>query len=206
MITTTARMSLAMAASLLLTTVSRAGEPVYPVRVSQNGRYFIDQKGDPVFWLGTTQWQLFREYSREDARTILEKSKDKGFAFVQVMLMGVGDGSGGKTRPVTGPASKPAPARRGFRSERGGIRVAMRSSVAQDRDVADCRSVRGTIHRDANARTAPFVSLINALAGDDKDIRILLTVRADYFNLLSDIKDDRGQPVEGATERPCLSA
>ncbi len=92
MITTTARMSLAMAASLLLTTVSRAGEPVYPVRVSQNGRYFIDQKGDPVFWLGTTQWQLFREYSREDARTILEKSKDKGFAFVQVMLMGVGDG------------------------------------------------------------------------------------------------------------------
>ncbi len=93
MITTTARMSLAMAASLLLTIVSRAGEPVYPVKVSENGRYFIDQKGDPVFWLGTTQWQLFREYSREDARTILEKSKDKGFAFVQVMLMGVGDGT-----------------------------------------------------------------------------------------------------------------
>ena len=29
----------------------------------------------------------------EDARTILEKSKEKGFAFVQVMLMGVGDGT-----------------------------------------------------------------------------------------------------------------
>ena len=49
-----------------------------------------------------------------------------------------------------------------------------------------------------DARTAPFVSLINALADADKDIRILLTVRADYFNLLSDIKDDRGQPVKGA--------
>lgn|GEM_PF-4165462 len=40
-----------------------AGEPVYPVKVSENGRYFIDQKGRPVFWLGTTQWQLFREFS-----------------------------------------------------------------------------------------------------------------------------------------------
>src|SRR5208337_4251996 len=26
----------------------------------------------------TTQWQLFREYSMEDARTIIEKSKQKG--------------------------------------------------------------------------------------------------------------------------------
>ncbi|HKI19293.1 MAG TPA: DUF4038 domain-containing protein [Isosphaeraceae bacterium] len=88
-----ARMSLAIAVSLILTTVSRAGEPVYPLRVSGNGRYLVDQKGDPVFWLGTTQWQLVREYSREDARTILEKVKDNGFAFAQVMLMGVGDGT-----------------------------------------------------------------------------------------------------------------
>jgi hypothetical protein len=85
---------LAVAAALLiLPAVSRSGEPVHPVRVSQNGRYLIDQRGDPVFWLGTTQWQLFREYSLEDARTILEKTKEKGFAFAQVMLMGVGDGT-----------------------------------------------------------------------------------------------------------------
>ena len=47
-----------------------------------------------------------------------------------------------------------------------------------------------------DGRTAPFVSLLSALA--EKDIRILLTVRADYFNLLSDIKDDERQPVKGA--------
>jgi hypothetical protein len=68
-------------------------EPVYPVKVSANHRYFVDQKGAPVFWLGTTQWQLFREYSLDDARTIIEKSKERGFAFAQVMLMGVGDGT-----------------------------------------------------------------------------------------------------------------
>ena len=65
----------------------------YPVKVSENGRYFTDQKGTPLFWLGTTQWELFRRYPREDARTILESARDKGFAFVQVMLMGVGDGT-----------------------------------------------------------------------------------------------------------------
>jgi hypothetical protein len=70
-----------------------AGEPVYPVKVSRNGRYFVDQKGEPVFWLGTTQWELFHGYRLEDARTIIRKTKEKGFAFAQVMLMGVGDGT-----------------------------------------------------------------------------------------------------------------
>ena len=71
-----------------------AGErSAFPIKVSDNGRYFIDQQGKPVFWLGTTQWQLFREYKIEDACTILERTADKGFAFAQVMLMGVGDGT-----------------------------------------------------------------------------------------------------------------
>jgi hypothetical protein len=43
--------------------------------------------------MGTTQWQLFRDYSLEDARTIIEKTKSHGFAFAQVMLLGVGDGT-----------------------------------------------------------------------------------------------------------------
>jgi hypothetical protein len=80
---------------LLLASCVLAGEPVYPAKVSPNGRYFVDQKGDPVFWLGTTQWQLFRDNTPEEARTILANVKGKGFAFVQVMLAGVGDG----TRP-----------------------------------------------------------------------------------------------------------
>ena len=78
---------------LLAARITNAADPVYPVKVSGDGRYFIDQRGDPVFWLGTTQWQLFREYRLEEARTIFEKSKEHGFAFAQVMLMGVGDGT-----------------------------------------------------------------------------------------------------------------
>jgi len=79
--------------ALLLAPSIRAEEPVYPVKVSPNGRYFVDQKGAPVFWLGTTQWQLFRDNTLEEAKTVIANVKGKGFAFVQVMLVGVGDGT-----------------------------------------------------------------------------------------------------------------
>lgn len=78
---------------LIFTASALAEQPIYPVKVSDYGRYFVDQKGNPVFWLGITQWQIFREYTLEEARTILENAKEKGFAFVQAMLMGVGDGT-----------------------------------------------------------------------------------------------------------------
>jgi hypothetical protein len=85
---------ISLTSSLFLVAVmAMAEEPVYPVKVSPNGRCFVDQKRKPVFWLGTTQWQLFREYTLDDARLIIERSKDKGFVFIQVMLMGVGDGT-----------------------------------------------------------------------------------------------------------------
>ena len=84
---------LLLALSLVVGTAASAQQTAFPVKVSENKRYFVDQNGKPVFWLGTTQWQLFREYTLEDAKTILEKSSSHGFAFVQVMLMGVGDGT-----------------------------------------------------------------------------------------------------------------
>lgn len=70
-----------------------AQQTAFPIKVSQNKRYFADQSGKPVFWLGTTQWQLFREYKLEEAKTILERTSSHGFTFVQVMLLGVGNGT-----------------------------------------------------------------------------------------------------------------
>ena len=59
-------------------------------KVSPDGRYFVDQNGTPVFWLGTTQWQLVRDFKQADVATILQKTKEK-VRFAQVMLLGVGD-------------------------------------------------------------------------------------------------------------------
>ena len=65
------------------------------IRVSPNGRYFVDDQGSPFFWMGDTQWGLFRVFPLEDARTILERRKEQGFSVIQIMVTGLGDG----TRP-----------------------------------------------------------------------------------------------------------
>ena len=78
---------------LIFVVKASAGQAVYPVKVSENGRYLVDQQGEPVFWLGTTQWQIFREYTLEEAGVTIESIRKNGFSFIQAMLMGVGDGT-----------------------------------------------------------------------------------------------------------------
>jgi len=65
----------------------------FPVAVSDDGRYWVDRGGRAVFWMGTTQWELVRGYTFEDAATIIERTRANGFVYAQVMLMGVGDGT-----------------------------------------------------------------------------------------------------------------
>src|SRR5436190_7189713 len=64
-----------------------------PIRVSENGRYFVDAREKPFYFLADTQWELFRRYSLADAKSILEDRKAKGFTVVMVMLTGVGPGT-----------------------------------------------------------------------------------------------------------------
>jgi hypothetical protein len=78
---------------LFIGAIASAQQPALPVKVSENGRYFVDQNGTPLFWLATTQWELLRGFTQEEAKLILEKSKGSGFSVVQVMLTGVGDGT-----------------------------------------------------------------------------------------------------------------
>lgn len=63
------------------------------VRVSANGRYFVDESGQPFFWLGDTQWELVRDLPVEEARALLEHRRRQGFNVFQVMLSGTEDGS-----------------------------------------------------------------------------------------------------------------
>jgi Protein of unknown function (DUF4038)/Putative collagen-binding domain of a collagenase len=63
------------------------------IRASSNGRYFVEEDGTPFFWLGDTQWELFRGFPLEGAADILETRQRQGFSVLQVMLTGVGDGT-----------------------------------------------------------------------------------------------------------------
>jgi Protein of unknown function (DUF4038) len=87
------KVTLSLVLSFVVGSTVSAQQTALPIKVSENRRYFVDQKGNPVFSLGTTQWELFHGFSQEDARTILEESRKNDFTFVQVKLMGGGDGT-----------------------------------------------------------------------------------------------------------------
>jgi hypothetical protein len=60
-----------------------------PAAVARDGRSFLDAGGDPVFWLGDTQWELFTAFKEDEARAILDDRRAKGFNAIQVMIVGV---------------------------------------------------------------------------------------------------------------------
>jgi len=63
------------------------------IRVSANGLYFVDEQGEPFFWLGDTLWELFRLATTDDARAMLKRRREQGFSAIQIMMTGVGDGT-----------------------------------------------------------------------------------------------------------------
>ena len=52
------------------------------IRVSPSGRFFTRHDGSPFFWLGDTQWNLWRCHSHDEAAAILSNRAAKGFSVV----------------------------------------------------------------------------------------------------------------------------
>ncbi len=73
---------------------------ISPIRISPNGRYFVNQDGAPVFWLGDTQWELFRQCTMDQALRILRDRQAKGFNVILIMLTGVDHGAFDPNRPA----------------------------------------------------------------------------------------------------------
>ena len=61
------------------------------LRISPNGRYFVDQGGKPFFYLGDTCWLLFQRPNREEVDEYLRDRAAKGFTVIQAyVLRGLG--------------------------------------------------------------------------------------------------------------------
>jgi hypothetical protein len=69
-----------------------------PIKVGPNGRYFVDQKDRPFFWLGDTAWPLFVQYPREQAQAYLKNRAAKGFTVIQGVLAWSPGGSGSEVK------------------------------------------------------------------------------------------------------------
>ena len=57
-----------------------------PIKVSANGRFFVDQSRAPFFWLGDTAWPLLVQYSESQAQAYLQNRSSKGFTVIQSVL------------------------------------------------------------------------------------------------------------------------
>src|SRR5262249_38974659 len=70
------------------------GTEMGPIRVSSNGRFFVDHTGKPFFYLGDTAWLLFQRMSPEEVDEYLNYRVDKGFTVIQAfVLRGLGSPS-----------------------------------------------------------------------------------------------------------------
>ncbi|MDD5675686.1 MAG: DUF4038 domain-containing protein, partial [Chitinivibrionales bacterium] len=60
-----------------------------PCGISANHRYFLDGSGQPCFWQGDTDWDLFSDYTVVKADSLLEYRRVQGFNAFQIMIFGV---------------------------------------------------------------------------------------------------------------------
>ena len=57
------------------------------LKVSPNGRYFVDEHGKPFFYLGDTAWLLFQRLNREEVDEFLKDRAGKGFTVIQSYVL-----------------------------------------------------------------------------------------------------------------------
>jgi len=57
------------------------------LRVSENGRYFVDQDGKPFFYLGDTVWLSFQRMNRAEVKEYLQERAAKRFTVIQAYVL-----------------------------------------------------------------------------------------------------------------------
>ncbi len=86
-------MTLGVSAAVFFTTGafggdSDGGRVVYPLKISENKRYLVDQKNKRFLYHADTGWLLFHKLTQEEVEEYLENRREKGFNTIQVQLLG----------------------------------------------------------------------------------------------------------------------
>ncbi len=73
-----------LAVALVLTVSGfSATEPLPPVRIPDNGHYFVKADGTPFFWQADTAWGIFNHAAPADVDAYLDDRQAKGFNVIQ---------------------------------------------------------------------------------------------------------------------------
>ncbi|GAA0934071.1 glycoside hydrolase family 140 protein [Pseudonocardia zijingensis] len=58
-----------------------------PLRVSDDGRYFVHEDGTPFFWLADTAWSIFVNLDRAEVERYLDARAQQGFTVIQAVAV-----------------------------------------------------------------------------------------------------------------------
>ena len=62
-------------------------QPHFPLKISENRRYFVDQDGKPFLYHADTGWQIFTQLTTDEAIEYMSFRKAQGFNTIQVQLV-----------------------------------------------------------------------------------------------------------------------
>ena len=91
--TRTAAVLVALTCGLSTSAGDKHNEPPAPsvknlrLKVSPNGRYFVDQNGKPFFYLADTCWLLFQRLEHDEVDEYLRDRAAKGFTVIQAYVI-----------------------------------------------------------------------------------------------------------------------
>src|SRR5688572_15464316 len=80
----------ALLSSLVLASAAAAATP--RLEVSSNGRFLVQDNGRPFFWMGDTNWRLYK-LNRAEVRDYLDDRRSKKFNVIQGPVLLHGDES-----------------------------------------------------------------------------------------------------------------
>lgn len=75
------------------TVVPCAHAQAYPLQVSNNQRYLVDQVNVPFFYHADTAWQIFTKLTKAEAEQYLEDRRSKGFNAIKVQILSYAPGA-----------------------------------------------------------------------------------------------------------------
>jgi hypothetical protein len=76
--------------SLLSLAVFAQPRPVYPLKISANKRYFVDQKNRPFLLHADTAWMIFYKLDRAEVEQYLESRRQLGFNTILAQFLAYG--------------------------------------------------------------------------------------------------------------------
>jgi len=78
-------LAVAVVTAIQASAVERAS--LEPLRVADNGRFFVTVSGRPFFWLGDTAWQLIHDLDEAEIRRYFADRQEKGFTVIQTVVL-----------------------------------------------------------------------------------------------------------------------